>query len=283
MAILVGMFPGQGSQKVGMGEGLFDLFSKEVKAIDDFLGYSIKELCTQDPNNVLNQTCYTQVALYVVSALEFLKKQKENNRNFDYFIGHSLGEYNALFASGAFDLMTGLALVQKRGELMFKVKKGSMAAVIGLEEKTIQSVLQEYSNKGIIEIANHNSLNQIVISGDKALIEILAPVFTEKGAKRYIPLNVSGAFHSSYMKQAAKEYATFLESISIVFPKIPVIANVDAKPYENNLISIKKKLVEQISHPVLWVQSILDLKNKGECFFEEIGQGNVLTGLVKRI
>ncbi len=283
MAILIGMFPGQGSQKKGMGEDLFDLFSKEVKAIDDFLGYSIKELCTQDPNNVLNQTCYTQVALYVISALEFLKKQKKNHRNFDYFIGHSLGEYNALFASGAFDLMTGLALVQKRGELMFKIKEGGMAAVIGLEEKTIQSVLQEYSSKGTIEIANHNSLNQIVISGDKTLIEELALVFTEKGAKRYIPLNVSGAFHSSYMKQSAKEYAIFLDTISIDFPKVPVIANVDAKPYENNLAAIKKKLVEQINHPVLWVQTILDLKNKGECFFEEIGHGKVLTGLVRRI
>lgn len=275
------MFPGQGSQKKGMGGVLFDEFKEMTRQADEILGYSIKELCLEDPRSNLGQTQYTQPALYVVNALTYCSRIEEGKRKPDFVIGHSLGEYNALFAAGAFDFATGLRLVQKRGELMSRVTGGGMAAVIGLNEQQLAEVLVE-SKLQSIDMANYNSPTQIVISGLRRDIEHAKPIFERiKEVQMFIPLNTSGAFHSRYMEEARKEFEVFLNTTSFSQLTIPVIANVYARPYKQG--DIKQNLINQITHPVKWSESIQYLIGRGEMDFEEIGAGNVLTGLVRRI
>src|SRR5436305_5494221 len=161
------LFPGQGSQRIGMGNTLFDEFKAITARADEILGYSIKELCLQDPHQQLGQTQFTQPALYVVNALSYLKKMKEAGQAPAYVSGHSLGEYNALFAAGAFDFETGLQLVKKRGELMSQATGGGMAAVIGFTLEQVDQILKEYGLTSI-DIANYNTPTQIVLAGLKA-------------------------------------------------------------------------------------------------------------------
>ena len=274
------VFPGQGSQKVGMGADLFEQFPDYVEKANQILGYDIKALCLTDQGNVLSETNYTQPALFVVSALSYLAK-KENEQSAPSFVaGHSLGEYNALFAAGAIDFETGLKLVQKRGDLMSKAKGGGMAAIIGLNKQAIESVLTEHQLDKI-QIANLNEPNQTVISGEKEQILTAQTHFEEAGARRYIPLAVSGAFHSSFMVNAKQEFAEFINTINISKPQIPVIANVTAQPVEQN--EIKELLIKQIVSSVRWVESIEYILNQGETEFEEIGPGKVLSGLIAKI
>lgn len=275
------VFPGQGSQKKGMGADLFEEFKDIVAEADRILGYSIKDLCLTDANDNLNQTQYTQPALYTVNALSYLKKIKETAVKPDFVAGHSLGEYNALFAAGAFDFATGLKLVQKRGQLMSRATGGGMAAVIGLKEEQIAEALKR-NNLQSIEMANYNSLTQIVLSGPKQDIEAAKPVFEGKeGAQMYVVLKTSGAFHSRYMEDAKQEFEVFLNDFQFSEIKIPVISNVHARPYKQS--DIKANLVQQITHPVKWTESIRYLMGRGEMEYEEIGVGNVLTKLIKRI
>lgn len=274
------VFPGQGSQRMGMGRAIFNEYNELVKKADQILGYSIRELCMEDPHNHLAQTEYTQPALYVVNVISYLKEIKETGMVPDYLAGHSLGEYCALFAAGAFDFTTGLLLVKKRGELMSKATEGRMAAVIGLDEDEIQQVLNE-NNLRNVSIANYNSPHQFVIAGPKTDIEFAKEVFAEDGAKLYIPLNVSGAFHSPYMKAAKEDFKGFIDGFQFYDINIPVISNVNALPYENE--DIKRNLVKQITGAVRWTDSIRYLLNKGEMEFKEIGPGNVLTNLIKKI
>ena len=198
------MFPGQGSQKIGMGEDLFDIFPEEVTLANTILNYDIKELCLKDPNSNINNTEFTQPALFFVSALHTLKLKKTNEFNTDFVIGHSLGEYNALFAANVFSLETGLKLVQKRGKLMASATGGSMAAIVGLTQDQIKQILSKHTLLDI-DIANFNEPKQTVISGPKQSIETAKEIFETEGARRYIQLAVSGAFHSRYMEQA-KQY-----------------------------------------------------------------------------
>lgn len=274
------VFPGQGSQKRGMGKSLFDDFKDLMAKADEILGYSIKELCLENEQERLNQTRYTQPALYVVNVLTYLRNIEERNIKPDYLAGHSLGEYNALFASGVFDFETGLRLVKKRGELMSLVSGGGMAAVIGLKEDQVKEILRENDLQSI-DIANVNSPTQIVISGLKPQIECAKPAFEAAKAQMYIPLKVSGAFHSRYMKDIKNKYETFLDSFELLGPTIPVIANVNAQPYGSG--EIKKNLVDQIDHPVRWTESIQYLIDLGDMEFEEMGPGTVLTNLIKAI
>ena len=196
------MFPGQGSQEPGMGEGLFDLYPELVAQADEILGYSIKTLCLEDPAEQLSQTQYTQPALYTVNALSFLKqKQDAPDQRPMFYLGHSLGEYNALFAADVFDFATGLRLVRERGALMAEARGGGMAAIIGLGAEQVASVLEK-EGLSTIDIANMNTPEQTVISGLAEDINHVQDVFQAAGARLCIPLKVSGAFHSIYMKVA---------------------------------------------------------------------------------
>lgn len=274
------VFPGQGSQTKGMGAELFAAFPDYLEKANRILGYSMQTLCLEDPKGELGQTQFTQPALYVVNALSYLKQSQENPTPPQFVAGHSLGEYNALFAAGVFDFETGLKLVQKRGALMSQASGGGMAAVIGLTIDAVEKLLQD-SRFSSLAIANVNSHLQIIVTGQKEAILNAESLFTEAGARMYIPLNVSGAFHSRYMDDAQHEFSEFIKGFSFGAPKIPVIANLTALPYEPD--QILSTLSLQINHPVLWRQTIEYLIAKGETVFQELGPGKVLAGLIGKI
>ena len=273
------VFPGQGSQFKGMGGTLFDEFPEITAKADAILSYSIKELCLKDPLRQLSQTQYTQTALYTVNVLSYLKKIKETGRKPDYVAGHSLGEYSALFAANAFDFETGLKLVKKRGELMSQAAGGGMAAILGLNEERVEEILKKNS-LDTIEIANYNTPTQIVVSGPKADIDRASRLFDMKDVM-YFPLNVSGAFHSRYMKDAKKGFEEYLDQITFWEFTLPVISNVHARQYKPG--DVKKNLAKQITHTVKWTESIRYLMGLGEMEFEEIGPRDVLTKLIQSI
>ena len=259
---LIYVFPGQGSQKLGMGAGLFERFRDLVEIADRQLGYSVEQLCLKDPQNQLAQTEFTQPALFVVNALSFLSRQDEQKQNPAFVAGHSLGEYNALFASGVFDFATGLKLVQKRGELMARVRGGAMAAVVGIKPDRVSELLLNFAFDGV-DIANYNSPVQTAISGPEAQVRQAIPVFKEAGAT-VIQLKVSGAFHSRMMKPVQKEFASFFEPFPIAPMQIPVVANVTGLPYEP--ARIRETLARQIASPVRWTESIRFLLGQEDMF-----------------
>src|ERR1041385_1953764 len=280
------MFPGQGSQKRGMGQALFDEvpeYAAVERDVDAIVGYSMRKLCLEDAENRLKETQFTQPSLYVVNALHYYKAIGQGPRP-AYLAGHSLGEYNALLAAGAFDFLTGLRLVKKRGELMSQAKNGGMGAVIGLDAGAIANVIRDNGLAGI-DVANFNTPSQTVVSGPVEDVKRAGPFFEKGGAQMYIPLAVSAAFHSRYMGDAAKAFADFLAPISFSPPATPVVANVPAKPYPagNASESIKSLLVDQITHSVQWAQSIRFLIGQGVAQFFEMGPGNVLTRMVQQI
>lgn len=275
------VFPGQGSQTKGMGGNLFEEFKEITAQADEILGYSIKRLCMEDPNLQLGQTLYTQPALFTVNALSYLKKIQDSGVKPDFVAGHSLGEYNALFAAGIFDFATGLKIVQKRGELMSQAVGGGMMAVLGLDERQLTEVIKE-KNFHTIEIANYNSPYQIVVSGPKNDIERSKTLLEGiPGVKMIIPLKTSGAFHSRYMEEAQRKFEIFIDPFQFQKLTISVISNVFARPYQYP--DIKQLLIKQITHPVKWTETIQYLMGLGEMVFEEIGPGKVLSGLIQRI
>ena len=274
------IFPGQGSQQKGMSSNLFSKFPDFVSIADDILGYSIEDLCVNDPNNLLSKTQYTQPALYTVNVLNYLDCQTKGNAAASYLAGHSLGEYNALYAAEVYDFETGLRLVQKRGQLMSEAKEGGMAAVIGMDEQAVQNTLNS-AQAPHVDIANLNSPGQIVISGPRSEIERLQTPFEQAECMTYIVLKVSGAFHSHLMKDARKQFEIFLEDFTFSDPKTAVISNVTARPYEPG--KVKQLLADQITHSVKWTESIRYLWGKGCDTFEELGPGNTLTNLIKKI
>ena len=274
------VFPGQGSQKIGMGEELFDKYSDLISRADEILGYSVKELCLEGPIEKLSQTQFTQPALYIVNALNFYEKEKEAEDAPAYTAGHSLGEYNALLAAGVFDFATGLKLVAKRGEIMSKVEGGGMAAVLGMSSADIKKTLED-SGLDKIDVANFNSPKQTVLSGMKEDIVAAEEAFKAAGAKRYVVLPVSGAFHSRYMEGPQEEFKEFASQFEFNAPKIPVISNINATEYEAD--NILYTLTGQISSSVRWVETIELIKSKGEFEFSELGPGKVLTSLIRQI
>ncbi|MFF9687110.1 ACP S-malonyltransferase [Streptomyces sp. NPDC014623] len=275
------VFPGQGSQRKGMGKELFERYPDLVARADRLLGYSLRDLCVDDPDRVLNRTEYTQPALYAVSALQYLDHVDSGGAPPAVVAGHSLGEYSALFVAGAFDFVTGLDLVRRRGELMSRAPKGAMAAVINLDQERVAEILAALPYSGI-DIANINSRSQCILSG--VYDEIHAPdvraAYTEAGA-RFIPLNVSAAFHSRCMTDVQEEFARHLPGVEFRPLRIPVIANCTARPYPTTGYS--DLLVRQISSPVRWYESLSRLLASGHDDFREIGPGDVLTKLAAKI
>lgn len=274
------LFPGQGSQKKGMGEGLFERYPDWTAAADAELGYSIRDLCLLDPHDQLNRTEYTQPALFIVNAMIGRKFMDETSQTPSFVAGHSLGEYNALLAAGAFDFVTGLKLVRKRGQLMSQALGGGMAAVIGLAPDKVQEVILR-SGFHQITMANLNAPEQVVISGLKEDILRIQPEFEAAGAKLYKPLNVSGAFHSPFMQPSRQEFESFLSRFQFHPPKIPVISNAEAAPYPPDRIA--ELLARQITSPVRWLESMQYLLRQPNAVFEEMGPGNVLRGLLRKI
>ena len=277
------VFPGQGSQMVGMGKDLYDEAKPLYDKAADLMGEDLANISFEGPNELLAQTRFTQPALYVHSYA--LYTQLANSAP-SAVAGHSLGEYTALAAAGVFDFEQGLRLVIRRGELMQKAgdtAPGSMAAIIGLDESALQEILDDIESKGhIARIANFNSPGQLVISGDKQAIELAVTAAQLKGAKRALPLNVTGAFHSPLMEQASSEFQKELLEVTFSPPRVPVYSNVTATGSDDPEI-LKQNLVKQMTHPVLWSKTIENMIAQGIERFVEIGSGRVLTGLVKRI
>jgi len=273
------LFPGQGSQVVGMGGELFDEFETLTQQASEILGYSIKALCLEDNDGNLNNTKFTQPALFTVNALSYIKRTKELNDIPDYVAGHSLGEFNALLAAQCIDFETGLKLVKKRGELMSQAKDGGMAAVLNASKEQIELILQQNNLTGI-DLANFNTPSQIVISGKRdEILEAQQYFSTEE--MLYYPLNTSGAFHSRYMQAAKIEFESFLKTFTFSDPKIPVIANISAKPYLGG--DIIQNLADQITGAVKWNESIQYLINQGDVEFVELGEGELLSKMVANI
>lgn len=277
------MFPGQGSQKVGMGKDLFDRFPEMVKRADSILGYSVKQLCVEDPNDQLNSTEYTQPALFVVNALSYLAKIEDGESEPDFLLGHSLGEFNALHAAGCFDFDAALKIVRKRGELMSQAEGGAMAAILNVSAEEIINILKS-NQLDSIDIANYNAPAQTVISGPVTDIK-KAQSFFQEGNMLYIPLNTSGAFHSHLMAAAKDKFSKYLKRFKISEPRISVIANVSAKSHHAD--EIINNMSEHITSPVQWVKSIeylVDVAGSVDrCGFEELGSGDTLSKLVFKI
>ena len=274
------LFPGQGSQSVGMGADLFERFPDLVREADKLLGYSLRSLCLEDPDAKLGRTEYTQPALYVVSYLHALSLIEDGLRP-TLSAGHSVGEFAALASAGSIGFADGLQMVAKRGEIMSQVEGGGMAAVIGLDADVIRETLSSVSLPDI-DLANFNSPGQIVVSGPADQIkEIIAPL-KEAGAKLVVPLKVSGAFHSRMMEQPALQFQEFLGNFSFSQPQIPVYSNVEAQPYAD-AETIPSILVRQIHSPVRWSETIVKMRESGAQEFRECGPGNVLTKLLRQI
>ena len=301
------VFPGQGSQAVGMGKDLAESFPAAAdifQRADAVLGYSISDLCFNGPEDDLKQTINTQPALYVTSAAAYhafvgIRPQPPSpNSQPLACAGHSVGEYAALYAAGAFSFETGLQLVRKRAELMQKAGQenpGTMAAVLGLSPEQVQEVVARacfdklsmkdggaMKDGGVVVAANFNSPIQTVISGDEKGVARASEIASEMGAKRVAPLNVSGAFHSPLMQGAADALAEALQSAEISDPAVPVVANFTAD-VETTAAQVRENLARQITGSVRWVESIQKMLDSGIDAFIELGSGSVLAGLIKRI
>lgn len=269
------VFPGQGSQSVGMGIDLLDIPSAQEKFAQakEILGWSVTQMCESDPET-LSRTLYTQPCLYVVESIlaDIIREKGEKP---DLVAGHSLGEYVALYVAGVFEWSAGLRLVKRRAELMDGAAGGKMAALMKFDRDQLEEVIAQTDN---VVLANDNSSAQVVISGTPEAVEA---VMSQVKAKRAIILNVSGAFHSPLMSAAAAEFQDILESVDFQSCSIPVLSNVEPLPTTDAEI-IKKRLVQQMTGSVRWREISLALPENRIKRVVEIGPGNVLTGLIKR-
>ena len=286
--VMVGwLFPGQGSQKVGMGLDLIENSEKAKEYFDksnEIMNCDFQSIIFNGPEDVLKKTEYTQPAIYTVSVIMgYLLIDKGLKPT--ALAGHSLGEYSALAIGGAFDFTTGLELVKVRSENMAsagKEKKGKMGAIVGLDDDTVIDLCKSYEGNGVAVPANFNSPGQVVISGTINAVDWVIKSSKDAGARMAIELNVSGAFHSPLMSPARENLAEVINSLEISNTIYPVFTNVDAKPVTKD-IDIKSSLIRQLENPVLWSKSILEMKSKGINHYIEVGPGKVLQGLNKRI
>ncbi|SEB73591.1 ACP S-malonyltransferase [Streptomyces sp. 2314.4] len=272
------VFPGQGAQRRGMGRELFDAYPELADEASEVLGYSLRTLCLDDPHRQLGRTEYTQPALFVVGALAHRQWRESTGDEPAFLAGHSLGEYCALHAAGAFDFATGLRLVQRRGALMAQARGGDMAAVVGVDAARLRELLDEGGFRGLT-VANDNAPQQKVVSGDTATVDALV-AYLEARDVRCVRLNVSGAFHSPLMQQAQQDFARFADGFALGDPATPVIANATARPYVPGRTA--RTLVDQIVQPVRWTESVHHLLDQGVTDFVELG-GRVLGRLIDQI
>ncbi|GEN55747.1 malonyl CoA-acyl carrier protein transacylase [Halolactibacillus alkaliphilus] len=285
MKRVVFMFPGQGSQDLGMGHAFYQHDDEAKTTVDnanDWLGFDIRGYMFDGPIETLTETKHAQPALVLSSGLALAQLTKAGVHPVAV-LGHSLGEYSALVASGSLSLEQAVKLVYQRGLLMEQadpMQQGGMSAVLGLDEVTLEQVLAE--TEGKVEVANLNSPGQIVISGDKAAIEAITPKIKMAGAKRVIPLPVSGPFHSSFMRPQAEKFQAVLSDVAICSPDIPLLHNVTAKE-ATQPEQIKSLLIEQLYSKVRFQESIEQLLGQEIDAFVEVGNKKVLSGLVKKI
>ena len=283
------IFPGQGSQGTGMGMDLFNNFdsAKNVyKIADETLGKQISKICFDGPDDELKKTINAHSAIVATSiaALEAFR-QKCPEIKPSMTLGHSLGEYCAMYCAGVMDLKTTMTAIQKRSELMdeaTKTTKGTMAAVLGASVETIKECLEEVSSLGLAQIANYNDPTQIVITGEVESINKACELLKERGVKRVVPLAVSGGFHSQLMNSAKDGFVEFAKTLNLNNASIPVITNVDAKQTMEKEDFVNK-MPNQINSSVMWVQSIQEAINNGVNTFIEFGNGKVLAGLNRKI
>jgi [acyl-carrier-protein] S-malonyltransferase len=268
------LFPGQGSQALGMGLDLLDIPAAKAKfdQADEILGWSIVDICQNDETK-LGNTRYTQPCLYVIEAI-LVDLLKEKGLKPDVVAGHSLGECVALYAAGVFDFTTGLKLVKRRGELMSLASGGTMAALIGFDREQLANAIAETKD---VVLANDNSGSQVVISGTKEAIEV---VISKIKVKRAIPLSVSGAFHSPFMETAAVEFRDVLDTVTFNQPECFLLSNVDPTPSQDAK-ELKTRLSNQITGSVRWREICLKLPELGIEHAIEVGPGKVLAGLLK--
>lgn len=278
------VFPGQGAQSVGMGKDVFEAYelAKHVyETANEVLGKNISGICFEGPEEDLKQTINTQPAIVTssIALLEVLKSKISAKPSF--VAGHSLGEYCALYESKALSLENTLKLIQKRADAMSKVKGGTMAACLALSDDKVKEILAKV-DCGYVDVANYNCPGQVVITGDEEPVAKAAELLKEAGAKRVLPLAVSGAFHSKKMEKASKEFGEFLSNIEVKDAQIPVVTNVDAKLTTLGS-ELKEKMPKQICSSVYWTQSVQNMIEQGVDTFVEVGPGKVLAGLIKKI
>jgi len=290
MPKLAFVFPGQGSQEVGMGKDLVENYKEADELFDEANialkdeGFNIKKLCFEGPEEELTKTINAQPAMLTISIILY-KLIRKNNINPDIVAGHSLGEYSALVAASSLEFEEAIKLVRKRGQYMqtaTPLGTGSMAAIISLKKEKIEELIKKVSKFGTIEIANYNSPYQIVVSGKTEVIDRLLILGEEEEAINTIPLKVSAPFHSSLMVKAKENLASYMENVNIQDPQIPVICNVTAD-YVKTKEEVKDALIEQVTHPIKWVDIIKRINSEGITHFIEVGPGNVLKKLIKQI
>ena len=281
------MFPGQGSQVVGMGKELYEKYD-QVKQLyetaNEVLNQNITDIMFNGPKETLTETENAQPAL-LLSSIAVFTLLKEQNISPVMTVGHSLGEYSALVAAEALNVEEALPLVKTRGRLMeeaFPKGKGTMAAVLGMDEATIREHLEKISEDEIVDIANLNCPGQIVISGSRQGIEEAETILKEAGARRVIRLNVSGPFHSRLMRPANEKFQESLDKVTFQDARVPVYANVTAEQVTDK-DEIKELLIQQLYSPVRFEESIRNMMKEGIDAFVELGIGNVLCGLVRKI
>jgi [acyl-carrier-protein] S-malonyltransferase len=283
------LFPGQGSQFVGMGKDLADRFpaAREIfQRADEALGFSLSSVCWEGPEEELVRTRNAQPAILVHSVAVWTLL-RERGLPVAIAAGHSLGEFSAYVAAGTFEFEDAVRTVRRRGELMFasgETRPGTMAAVLGLEDEALERVCREASagDAGVVVAANYNAPGQIVISGDVAAVGRATELASAAGARRVIPLNVSGAFHSPLMEVAESGLDAQLRAVTLRHPSFPVVSNVTAAAV-TDAEEAKRLLVEQLTSPVRWVASARTMLESGASRFLEVGPGNVLSGLLKRV
>ena len=280
------VFPGQGSQRPGMGEDLYhnDSFARQVfDQVQQATGINVASLCFTSDEETLRQTQNTQIALYTCGLAAYLALDAAMPELQPVAMaGHSVGEYAALAAAGKISIEEGARLVRKRGEIMARAgadRPGAMSAVLGLTAEELQHILDSATFDGDVVIANDNCPGQLVISGDRDAVQAASVLAGERGAKRVLPLPVSGAFHSPLMKSSAEEMAVDLAKARFCASEIPVYSNVTTRPGDD----WAKLLQQQLESPVRWTESVQQMIADGVTTFVECGSGEVLTGLVRRI